>query len=99
MCRGIGVREVARAGGPALERDEEVELHQSKPAEWTPRSENDMTTRSVQNLTAFVPAKDFALSSRFYRDPGFAEIASIDKALRFERDGYGFWLQDYYVDD
>ena len=58
-----------------------------------------MTTRSVQNLTAFVPAKDFALSSRFYRDLGFAEIASIDKAVRFEREGYGFWLQDYYVDD
>jgi catechol 2,3-dioxygenase-like lactoylglutathione lyase family enzyme len=79
--------------------DDEVELHESKPAEWRPSSENHMTKRSVQNLTPFVPAKDFALSSRFYRDLGFAEIASIDKAVRFERDGYGFWLQDYYVDD
>lgn len=58
-----------------------------------------MTNRTVQNLTPFVPAKDFALSSRFYRDLGFAEVASIEKAVRFERDGYGFWLQDYYVED
>ena len=58
-----------------------------------------MTTRSVRNLTPFVPAKDFALSSRFYRDLGFVEVASIKNAVRFERDGYGFWLQDYYVDD
>jgi hypothetical protein len=26
-------------------------------------------------------------------------VASIAKAVRFERDGYGFWLQDYYVED
>lgn len=58
-----------------------------------------MTNRRVQNLTPFVPAKDFALSSRFYRDLGFTEVASIPKAVRFERDGYGFWLQDYYVED
>ena len=58
-----------------------------------------MTNRSVQNLTPFVPSKDFALSSRFYRDLGFSETASIVKALRFERDGFGFWLQDYYVED
>ena len=31
-----------------------------------------MTNRKVQNLTPFVPAKDFNLSSRFYRDLGFA---------------------------
>lgn len=58
-----------------------------------------MTTRTVQNLTPFVPAKDFALSSRFYQDLGFVQIASIHKAVRFERDGYGFWLQDYYVEE
>jgi hypothetical protein len=47
----------------------------------------------------FVPAKDFALSSRFYRDLGFASVASIPKAVRLEKDGHGFWLQDYYVED
>jgi hypothetical protein len=58
-----------------------------------------MTNRRVENLTPFVPAKDFALSSRFYKDLGFSTVASIKDAVRFERDGYGFWLQDYYVDD
>lgn len=43
-----------------------------------------MTTRTVQNLTPFVPAKDFALSSRFYQDLGFVQIASIHKAVRSE---------------
>ena len=58
-----------------------------------------MPNRRVQNLTPFVPAKDFVLSSRFYRDLGFAEVASLKNAVRFERDGYGFWLQDYYVEE
>ncbi len=63
------------------------------------RSGEPMTNRTVQNLTPFVPAKDFVLSARFYRDCGFGEVASIEKAVRFERNGYGFWLQDYYVED
>ena len=58
-----------------------------------------MTDRNVTNLTPFVPAKDFTLSRRFYQDLGFVEVASITKAVRFERDGCGFWLQDYYVED
>jgi hypothetical protein len=58
-----------------------------------------MANRNVQNLTPFVPAKDFTLSRRFYQELGFVEVASIAKAVRFERDGYGFWLQDYYVED
>jgi catechol 2,3-dioxygenase-like lactoylglutathione lyase family enzyme len=58
-----------------------------------------MATRNVQSLTPFVPAKDFTLSRRFYQDLGFVEVASITKAVRLERDGYGFWLQDYYVED
>ena len=58
-----------------------------------------MANRTVQNLTPFVPAKDFRVSSRFYEDLGFASVASIKNAVRFEKDGYGFWLQDYYVED
>jgi catechol 2,3-dioxygenase-like lactoylglutathione lyase family enzyme len=53
----------------------------------------------IGGLTPFVPARDFAMSSRFYRDLGFAAVASIEQATRFEKDGYGFWLQDYYVED
>ncbi|MEO5740781.1 MAG: VOC family protein [Vicinamibacterales bacterium] len=58
-----------------------------------------MTNLRVENLTQFVPAKNFDLSSRFYKDLGFSVVASIAKAVRFERDGCGFWLQDYYVED
>ena len=58
-----------------------------------------MNDRRVENLTAFVPAKDFDLSSRFYKELGFAAVASIDNAVRFERGGYGFWLQNYYVEE
>jgi len=58
-----------------------------------------MNSRKVQNLTPFVPAKDFGLSSRFYKDLGFTATTKIDKAVRLEKDGYGFWLQDYYVED
>jgi len=58
-----------------------------------------MANLKVQNLTPFVPAKDFALSSRFYKDLGFVVVTSIKNAVRLERDGFGFWLQDYYVED
>ena len=58
-----------------------------------------MTNLKVENLTPFVPAKNFEVSSRFYKDLGFSPVASIEKAVRFERDGCGFWLQDYYVED
>lgn len=59
----------------------------------------ETTSRTVRALTPFVPAKDFALSLRFYTDLGFEKVASIAKAVRLERDGQGFWLQDYYVED
>lgn len=58
-----------------------------------------MTTLKVEALTPFVPAMNFEVSSRFYRDLGFSPVASIEKAVRFERYGFGFWLQDYYVQD
>jgi catechol 2,3-dioxygenase-like lactoylglutathione lyase family enzyme len=56
-------------------------------------------SRRVESLTPFVPAKDFDLSLRFYKNLGFSVVASIKDAVRLERDGHGFWLQDYYVED
>lgn len=47
---------------------------------------------------AFVPAKDFQLSSRFYEDIGFTKAAATEKSAQYVMQGYGFWLQDYYVD-
>jgi catechol 2,3-dioxygenase-like lactoylglutathione lyase family enzyme len=55
--------------------------------------------RRIHNLTPFVPAKDFDLSRRFYEDLGFSKIASTSAGVRLERDGFGFWLQDYYVEE
>ena len=47
---------------------------------------------------AFVPAKDFQLSSRFYADLGFTKAIDTGKSAQFVMQGHGFWLQDYYVD-
>lgn len=58
-----------------------------------------MNNYKVRNLTPFVPAKDYLLSKRFYNDLGFKEIVTIEIGTRFEIDGYGFWLQNYYVED
>ena len=48
---------------------------------------------------AFVPAKDFQLSSKFYEDIGFTKGVAIKGAVEFAMQGHGFWLQDYYVEE
>ena len=55
-----------------------------------------MNNYKVQNLTPFVPAKDYELSRRFYKDFGFKEVVTLEIGTRFEIDNYGFWLQNYY---
>ena len=51
----------------------------------------------VNNVTAFVPSKDFQLSCQFYENLGFQKTVTNGDAIRYEIDGFGFWLQDYYV--
>ena len=58
-----------------------------------------MNNSTVNCITPFVPAKNYDLSLRFYKDLGFVEVAKIDNAVRLEIDGSGFWLQNYYVED
>ena len=58
-----------------------------------------MKNTTINCITPFIPAKDYELSLRFYKDLGFVEVAKIDKAVRLEIDGCGFWLQDYYVQE
>ena len=53
----------------------------------------------VQGITPFLPAKDFDLSRNFYLGPGFVEVVKTENAVLLELGGYGFWLQDYYVQD
>jgi uncharacterized glyoxalase superfamily protein PhnB len=58
-----------------------------------------MLPSKVLNLMAFVPARDFELSRRFYHDLGFHENWGNDQACEFELQGYRFLLQNFYVKD
>jgi hypothetical protein len=48
-------------------------------------------------LRPFVPARDFALSRRFYEALGFGATAAADGVLILEMEGASFILQDFYV--
>ena len=56
-----------------------------------------MIPEGVVDLKAFVPARDFALSRRFYRDLGFRENWANDQVAEFEASGFRFLLQNYFV--
>ncbi|MEB8431870.1 hypothetical protein OO007_06490 [Cocleimonas sp. KMM 6892] len=58
-----------------------------------------MSHTTVNGITPFLPAKDFDLSLRFYKDLGFVEVAKIDNAVRLDMNGNSFWLQDYYIEE
>jgi catechol 2,3-dioxygenase-like lactoylglutathione lyase family enzyme len=56
-----------------------------------------MPDSKILDLKAFVPAKDFATSRRFYTDIGFAEKWHNDQVAEFEAGGFRFLLQNFYV--
>jgi uncharacterized glyoxalase superfamily protein PhnB len=56
-----------------------------------------MAASKVLDLKAFVPARDYDLSKRFYLDLGFRENWGDDQACELEIDGYRFLLQNFYV--
>lgn len=43
---------------------------------------------NVLDLKAFVPARDYGLSRRFYADQGFTENWHIDQVAEFEAGGF-----------
>ena len=49
-------------------------------------------------IKAFVPAKDFDLSKRFYADLGFTMAWSFDRLAYFHTGSCSFLLQDFYVE-
>ncbi len=56
-----------------------------------------MTNLHIQEIKAFVPAKDFALSKQFYCDLGFT-LASDDGGIAyFHYAQVSFLLQDFYL--
>lgn len=56
-----------------------------------------MSHPPVSGITAFVPAKDFAVSKRFYLDLGFHLTWDGPDACGLEIDGHGIILQNFYV--
>ncbi len=51
----------------------------------------------ITELKAYVPAKDFAESKRFYQMLGFTMSDGWGGTADFALNGQGFRLQDYYV--
>ncbi len=51
----------------------------------------------VVEIKAFVPAKDFELSKRFYRDLGFSMKSDGGGVAYFSVGNCSFLLQDYFV--
>jgi catechol 2,3-dioxygenase-like lactoylglutathione lyase family enzyme len=56
-----------------------------------------MTNMATVEIKAFVPAKDFELSKRFYRDMGFEMHWSSDEMAYFRAGVSSFLLQRFYV--
>jgi hypothetical protein len=54
---------------------------------------------TIRDLKAYVPAKDFALSKRFYAALGFTMSEGWGNTVDFELGGFRFRLQDHYVED
>lgn len=56
-----------------------------------------MANLKTVELKAFVPAKDFELSKRFYRDIGFTMASDGDGIAYFHHENVSFLLQDFYA--
>ena len=56
-----------------------------------------MATLKTIEIKAFVPAKDYALSKRFYKDMGFTMASDTDGIAYFHCGATSFLLQDFYV--
>lgn len=56
-----------------------------------------MTNMTTVEVKAFVPARDFELSKRFYTDLGFDLAWSSDDLAYFHAGGSSFLLQRFYV--
>jgi catechol 2,3-dioxygenase-like lactoylglutathione lyase family enzyme len=55
-----------------------------------------MGNRKTLEIKAFVPARDFALSQRFYEDLGFTIASSGDGIAYIHHGNASFLLQDFY---
>ncbi len=53
----------------------------------------------AKSIRPFIGSKDFNLSRSFYRDLGFQENVISHNMSYFQTEGFGFYLQDYYLQD
>ncbi|WP_255548676.1 VOC family protein [Luteibacter sp. dw_328] len=60
-------------------------------------NEENVVTMETVEIKAFVPAKDFELSKRFYRDVGFTVAWSSDDLAYLRAGETSFLLQNFYV--
>jgi len=58
-----------------------------------------VTSLRVLELKPFVPARDFALSRRFYAELGFTERSEVGGVAYFLHGETSFLLQDFYDKD
>ena len=58
-----------------------------------------MPNLRVTEVKAFVPARDFELSKRFYQDLGFTMASEGGGVAYFHYDHSSFLLQDFCVDE
>src|SRR5215471_14295158 len=56
-----------------------------------------MSDMTIAEIKAFVPARDFALSKRFYEDLGFTIAWSSDDLAYVRHGEASFLLQNFYV--
>ncbi len=58
-----------------------------------------MNTLNTIELKAFVPAKDFELSKRFYQDIGFTMASDSNGVAYFHHENVSFLLQNFFVQE
>ncbi|MBC7781455.1 MAG: VOC family protein [Proteobacteria bacterium] len=58
-----------------------------------------MLTLQTIELKPFIPARDFELSKRFYKDVGFTMASDSDGIAYFHHENVSFLLQDFYNKD
>jgi uncharacterized glyoxalase superfamily protein PhnB len=57
------------------------------------------TQLETVEIKAFIPAKDFELSKRFYQDLGFTLASTFDDVAYFHQGNTSFLLQNFYKKD
>ncbi len=70
-----------------------------KPSEVAlPLAGNELA-QTVKAMRPIVPARDFAVSRRFYEELGFSPEVLADGLVEMHLGGYSFILQNYYVQE